>query len=63
MKKLRLSDVTIVTTSPDKLSEINQVLGTNHKVSALDIPEIQSLKLDEVISQKLNLLTGCQERL
>lgn len=52
MKKLRLSNFTIVTTSPDKLAEINEILGTNHKVSNLDIPEIQSLDLNEVITHK-----------
>ena len=49
---MKLSDIVIVTTSPDKLAEINEILGTNHKVSSLDIPEIQSLDLDEVINHK-----------
>lgn len=52
MKKLKISDITVVTTSADKLAEINQILGTNHKVSKIDVPEIQSLDLDEVIIQK-----------
>jgi len=52
MSKLKLSDLVVVTSSPDKLAEINEILGTNHKVSKLDIPEIQSLDLDEVISHK-----------
>jgi len=52
MSKLALSDLVIVTSSPDKLAEINEILGTNHKVSTLDIPEIQSLDLNEVISDK-----------
>ncbi|OGE08998.1 hypothetical protein A3A60_02310 [Candidatus Curtissbacteria bacterium RIFCSPLOWO2_01_FULL_42_26] len=52
MSKLKLSDLTVVTSSVYKLSEINEILGTNHKVSKLDIPEIQSLDLDEVIENK-----------
>lgn len=49
---MKLADLTVVTSNKDKLAEINQILGTNHKVSALDIPEIQSLDLDEVITHK-----------
>lgn len=49
---LKLSDLTVVTSSPDKLAEINEILGTNHQVSKIDIPEIQSLDLDEVITHK-----------
>ena len=49
---MKLSDFVIVTTSSDKLAEINEILGTNHQVSKVDIPEIQSLDLDEVITQK-----------
>lgn len=52
MSKIRLSDLVVVTTSPHKLAEINQILGTNHKVSKIDVPEIQSLDLGEVITQK-----------
>lgn len=49
---MRLSDLTIVTTNRNKLAEINEILGTNHTVSKLDIPEIQSIDLDEVITHK-----------
>ena len=49
---MKISDLVVVTTSKDKIAEINQILGTNHKISTLDIPEIQSLDLDEVISHK-----------
>ena len=52
MSKLKLSDLVVITSSPDKLAEINEILGTNHEVSKLDIPEIQSMDLDEVISHK-----------
>lgn len=52
MNKLKLSDLVVVTSSPDKLVEINEILGTDHKVSNLYIPEIQSLDLDEVIIHK-----------
>src|SRR3990167_10399476 len=47
-----LKNLIVVTSSPDKLAEINEILGTSHKVSTLDIPEIQSLDLDEVIENK-----------
>ena len=49
---MKISDLVVVTTNKDKLAEINEILGTNHKVSKIDIPEIQSLDLDEVISAK-----------
>lgn len=52
MKKPKLSDLVVITSNENKLSEINQILGTNHKVSTLNVPEIQSLDLDEVISAK-----------
>lgn len=50
--KIKLSDLVVVSTNPGKIKEINQILGTNHKVSSVDIPEIQSLNLDEVIINK-----------
>ena len=49
---MKISDLVVVTTSRDKLAEINEILGTNHKVSKLEIPEVQSLDLNEVITQK-----------
>lgn len=49
---MKLSDLVVVTTNKNKLTEINQILGTNHKVSTIDIPEIQSLDLDEIIIAK-----------
>lgn len=49
---MKLSDLTVVTSNKNKLEEINQILGTNHKVSTVDVPEIQSLDIDEVIEQK-----------
>lgn len=49
---MKLSEIILVTSNKDKLAEINQILGTNHQVSKIDIPEIQSLDLDEVITQK-----------
>lgn len=52
VRPFKLSDLVVVTTNPNKLDEINQILGTNHQVSKIDIPEIQSLDLDEVITQK-----------
>src|SRR3989344_139391 len=52
MSKIRLADLVIVTSNENKLAEINEILGTNHKVSKIDIPEIQSLDLDEIIACK-----------
>lgn len=45
-------DFVVVTTNKNKLSEINQILKSNHKLSKIEIPEIQSLDLDEVITEK-----------
>ncbi len=50
--ELKLPDLVVVTTSPDKLAEINEILGTKHRISKLQIPEIQSLDIDEVIEHK-----------
>lgn len=52
MSKIRLSDLVVVTTNQNKLAEINQILGTSHKVSKIDIPEIQTLDLDQLITHK-----------
>lgn len=52
MNKIKLKDLVVITSNENKLSEINAILGTNHKVSTIDIPEIQSLNLDEVITAK-----------
>ena len=51
-KKIQLTDLVVVTTNPGKVAEINEILGTSHKTSSLNIPEVQSLDLDEVITQK-----------
>ena len=52
MSKIKISDLVVVTSNKGKLGEINEILGTNHKVSTIDVPEIQSLDLDEVITAK-----------
>lgn len=52
MNKIHLKDLVVVTSNKNKLAEINQILGTNHKVSKINIPEIQSLDIDEVITEK-----------
>ncbi|MEX2028650.1 MAG: non-canonical purine NTP pyrophosphatase [Candidatus Curtissbacteria bacterium] len=52
MSKIKLSDLVVITSNENKIAEINQILGTGHKVSTLDVPEIQSLDLDEVITAK-----------
>lgn len=49
---MKLADLTVVTSNKNKLAEINSILGTNHKVSTIDVPEVQSLDLDEVITAK-----------
>jgi len=49
---MNLRDLVVVTSNLGKLSEINAILGVNHQVSNVDIPEIQSLDLDEIISHK-----------
>jgi len=49
---MKLQDLIVVTSNKHKIAEINQILGTNYKVSKIDVPEIQSLNLDEVIEAK-----------
>jgi len=49
---MKLANLVVVTSNINKLKEINEILGTNHKVSNIDVPEIQSLDLDEVITEK-----------
>lgn len=48
----RIFDLVVVTSNVGKIDEINDILGTDHKVSTIDISEIQSLDLDEVITAK-----------
>lgn len=50
--KVRLQDIVVVTSNKNKVSEINEILGTNHQVSKIDIPEIQSLDLNKVVTYK-----------
>lgn len=52
MSNIKLKDLVVVTSNKNKLAEINEILGTNHKVSKVDVPEIQSLDLDKVITKK-----------
>lgn len=52
MNKVRLEELVVVSSNQGKINEVNDILGTNHKVSNLDVPEIQSLDLDEVITAK-----------
>lgn len=49
---MKLTDLVVITSNESKIKEINEILGTHHQVSKLDIPEIQSLDLDEVIEAK-----------
>lgn len=53
MGKIKLKDLVVVTTNKNKLTEINQILGTNHQVSKIDLPEIQTLDLDKLIIHKV----------
>ena len=41
-----------ITSNKNKLAEINKILKAKHELSTIDIPEIQSLDLDEVITAK-----------
>lgn len=49
---MKLSNIVVVTSNKYKIAEINKILGTNYKVFSLNVPEIQSLNLDEVITAK-----------
>lgn len=49
---MHLRNLQVVTSNPDKLKEINQILKTNFQISNFDIPEIQSLDVNEVIKDK-----------
>ncbi|MCR4324525.1 MAG: non-canonical purine NTP pyrophosphatase [Candidatus Curtissbacteria bacterium] len=49
---MNLSDLVVVTSNRNKIAEINAILGTNHKVSKINIPEIQSMNIDKVITAK-----------
>ena len=49
---MKLSDLVVITSNIGKIEEINAILGTDHKVSTIEVPEIQSLDLDEVITAK-----------
>lgn len=49
---MKLKDLVVVTSNKGKLFEINNILGTHHKLSKIEVPEIQSLDLNEVIKAK-----------
>lgn len=49
---MNLKNIIVVTSNKHKVAEINQILGTNYRVSPHDIPEIQSMDLDVVIAAK-----------
>lgn len=49
---MKLEDIVVVSSNKHKVAEINQILGTKHRASKIDIPEIQSLNLDDVIGAK-----------
>ncbi len=45
-------DITFVTGNKKKVSELNRILDTDFAHTALDLPEIQSLDLEEVVQAK-----------
>ncbi len=45
-------ELTLVTANPDKATEVSKILATPIKTVALDIHEIQSLNLEEVLKVK-----------
>lgn len=47
-----LDKIVFVTSNKNKAREIVEILGPNVKIRKLDIPEIQSLNIDEVITAK-----------
>lgn len=51
----RMKDWIFVTSSSDKASEAERILGRTLVQKRLDLPEIQSLDLEEVITQKAQL--------
>ncbi len=55
---MNLKNIVVVTSNKHKVAEINKILGTNYKVSPHDIPEIQSMNLDDVIGAKAKAAYG-----
>lgn len=49
---MRLSELLLVTSNLGKLKEAEEVLGEKLDHRALDLPEVQSLSLDEVVRHK-----------
>lgn len=49
---MKLSDIVVVTSNQSKIDEINAILGTSHQVSTVDVAEIQTFDLDELITAK-----------
>jgi non-canonical purine NTP pyrophosphatase (RdgB/HAM1 family) len=47
-----LGKATLVTGNPGKLEEARRLCGVEMKASALDLPEVQSLAIDEVLRAK-----------
>ena len=55
MNKLKLKNITVVTSNKYKIGELTSILGIGFKLKKIDIPEIQSLDLDEVITEKAKM--------
>lgn len=52
MNKLKLTDLTVVCSNKNKIGETTSILGKGFKIKKIEIPEIQSLDLDKVITEK-----------
>ncbi len=52
MKRLSLSEIVLVTGNPDKLAETRRITGVEIEGLAIDLPEIQSLDLEQVVRAK-----------
>jgi non-canonical purine NTP pyrophosphatase (RdgB/HAM1 family) len=52
MNKLNLEDITVITSNKHKIKELTAILGTGFRLKKIEIPEIQSLNIDEVITEK-----------
>jgi non-canonical purine NTP pyrophosphatase (RdgB/HAM1 family) len=55
---LVLSKATLVTGNPGKLEEARRLCGVEMKASTLDLPEVQSLAIEEVLRAKAHTAFG-----
>lgn len=52
MNKIKLSDITVVSSNKHKIKELTSILGQGFKLKKIEIPEIQSLDINQVITEK-----------